>query len=145
MMQKYLSKRLKGRSGGRVQSALFNLELKSHIYIPARRPYLAYVAHDGAKKCQMWPTCVACTRDPRKRVSWEKNTAWPTWPAWPCDLCTIVTDVFEVARVTYVTQFCVSVTYSLLGHKRDPILWPCDSCFRWKNTTWPRDPCDPAP
>ena len=40
MMQKYLSKRLKGRLGGLVQFALFNLEPKSNIYIPARRPYL---------------------------------------------------------------------------------------------------------
>ena len=30
-----------------------------------------------------------------------------------------------VARVTYVTQFCVSVTFSIPGHIRDPILCIC--------------------
>ena len=83
------------------------------------------MAHDKAKKCQLWPTCVACTRDPRKRVSWEKTqrdqrhqrdpvTRVPMWPM---------------------------LLKSQLGHKRDPILWPCDPCFQWEKkhnvTTWP--------
>ena len=34
-------------------------------------------------------------------------------------------DVVEAARVTYVTQFCVSVTFSIPGHICDPILCIC--------------------
>ena len=34
-------------------------------------------------------------------------------------------NVVEAARVTYVTQFCVSVTFSIPGHICDPILCIC--------------------
>ena len=86
-------------------------------------------------------------RDPVTRVPlWPmflKSPGSHTWPnfvsLWPI-----------VFRVTYVTQFCVYVSYSRPGHKRDPILWPCvpESNFPPKIhnvtsvTLWPVYQCD---
>ena len=48
-----------------------------------------------------------------------------------------------VARVTYVTQFCVSVSFSRPGHIRDPILCLCDPETKFTKNTQ-RDPRDPV-
>ena len=62
-----------------------------------------------------------------------------------------MTNDIEVARVTYVTQFCVSVSFSRPGHIRDPILCICvylcicdpETKFHKNTQRDPRDPVTP--
>ena len=172
MMQKYLSKRLKGRSGGRVQSALFNLELKSHIYLPDDLIWHMWLMMgQKSAKCDRRVCRVRVTLENafvEKKHSVTNVTSVTLWP------CTNVTNVFAVTRVTNVTQICDPVTQIInvrvLGEKKYNVtnvtsvsLWlrnrileneQCDQrdhVTQKQNShkkpttwpTWPAWPCDP--